>query len=309
MIQFYQENISEENSLIYTITLNPSIDYSVFPSRMSLGQINRSEHELSSYGGKGINVSVMLNNLGVDNVALGFVGGYSGREIVRLLHRRGIRCDFTEVNDDSRINIKIISDAETAVNGKGPFIRLEEEEALLCKLKALDKDDIVILSGSPCESESGKLIENVIAAVSHTRFVADMEGKSLALAIEKKPFLIKPNDEELSALLGRKEMSEEELIAGAVALRGDGVGNVLVSRGKDGAILAADDGNVYKMKSPEIEVISTVGAGDSLLAGFVAGLDRGFPFALGLGIAAGSATAASEEIADGQEVLALLEKF
>ncbi len=295
--------------MIYTITLNPSIDYSVFPEKMSLGRINRSDHELSSYGGKGINVSVMLSNLNVDNVALGFIGGYSGREIVRLLNRRGIKCDFTEVNDDSRINIKIISDTETAVNGKGPFIRLEEEEELLRKLKALNEDDIVILSGSPCESESGRLIENVISAVSHTRFVADMEGKSLALAIEKKPFLIKPNDEELSALFGRQKMSESDIIAAAVSLREEGVGNVLVSRGKDGAILAAEDGNVYKMKSPKIEVISTVGAGDSLLAGFIAGYDRGFEFALGLGIASGSATAASEKIADGQEVLALLQEL
>lgn len=295
--------------MIYTVTLNPSIDYTMYPGRLCPGEINRSEYEAHTCGGKGINVSVMLNNLGVESTALAFVGGFSGQEIERLVRRARIKCDFCEIRDTSRINVKIISDTETAVNGKGPFIRLEEEQRLLEKLSALSEDDTVVISGSAPESESGALLKNVINAVAHTRLIADMEGSALRTAAEKKPYLIKPNYDELCGLFGRTEMDGGEIAAAAARLRQGGVKNVLVSLGEDGALLAAEDGNIYKIRAPKVEAKSAVGAGDSMLAGFLAGEERGAQFALALGTAAGSATAACEGIADGEAVMEIFEKM
>ena len=292
--------------MIYTITLNPSIDYLMYPKSFSAGQINRSEQEIANFGGKWLNVSFVLSALGVKNRALGFAGGFSGREIIRLASRAGIECDFCETAEDSRINVKIISDTETALNGKGPFIRKNEEEALLEKLSGLSEEDTVILSGKGLMSESGELLRSVIGAVSHTRFIADMEGDDLLYAIEKRPFLIKPNIDELLAIFGGDDVSDETIAKYARELQRHGAENVLVSLGGDGAILASDDGKIYRMRAPKIEVKSTVGAGDSCLAGFVAGYERGPQFALSLAMAAGAATAASEGIADTEEILSIL---
>lgn len=295
--------------MIYTLTLNPSVDYSMFPVLFSAGEINRSEEELVSFGGKGINVSAILSRLGVENRALGFVGGFSGKEIERLSRRAGIECDFCEISENSRINVKIISDKETAINGKGPLIREEEEQKLLEKLSALSEEDTVIISGKSPESESGQLLRRVIDAAAHTRLVADMEGEDLLFAIERKPFLIKPNREELEAISGRILSDEGEVARLAAELRARGAKNVLVSLGGDGAILAADDGKIYRARAPRIEVRSTVGAGDSCLAGFIAGYDKGFDFALSLAMAAGSATAASAALAEGEEIMKIFSEM
>lgn len=291
------------DALIYTVTLNPSIDYSMHPSAFCEGGINRSREEFHTFGGKGINVSAMLSALGTENTALGFIGGFSGKEIERLARRRGILCDFCEIREPSRINVKLIYENETAINGKGPFITLEEESALLQKLSSLSADDTVIVSGSAPESESGALLENVISAASETRFIADMEGESLRTAIKHKPYLIKPNEEELASLFGKASLTDEELVSAACELRSGGVGNVLVSRGGKGAFLAADDGRLYKIRAPHVDVLSTVGAGDSFLAGFLAGMAQGFQFALALATASGSATAACTGIADADAVM------
>lgn len=294
--------------MIYTITLNPSIDYSMTVKNMKVSEINRSEEELSVFGGKGINVSAMLKNLGVESTVLGFVGGYTGSEIERLCKRSGLTCDFVKIREDSRINIKITSETETAINGKGPMVYLEEEEELLSKLRGLSSEDTVILSGSPPESESGKLLENILDAISHTRFVADMDGEKMRLAIEKKPYLIKPNEYELAGLFGKEKMSDEELVSAAASIREGGVGNVLLSLGGKGAVLSADDGKIYKIKAPSVSVVNTTGAGDSLLAGFLAAKAQGQEtgFSLALAVAAGSATAACFGIADGESVLSVL---
>jgi len=289
--------------MIYTVTLNPSVDYSMTLPELSVGEVNRSNSESHTYGGKGINVSAMLGNLGVENTALGFIGGFAGREIERLSIRAGIRCDFCEIHDNSRINVKILADRETAVNGNGPFIRLEEEKLLLEKLSALSDNDTVVVSGSSPESESRELLRNVLSAAAHTRLIADMEGELLSVALEKRPFLIKPNEEELCAFFGKDSMEENEIVASARMLMSQGAQNVIVSRGGLGALLVADDGNVYKIRAPRINVKSTVGAGDSFLAGFIAGYENGVQFALALGAAAGSATAACTGIADGAEVM------
>ncbi len=295
--------------MVYTITLNPSIDYLMYPKSFAVGAINRSDCERALFGGKGLNVSFVLSALGVKNRALGFAGGFSGKEIIRLASRAGIECDFCEIADDSRINAKIISDSETAINGKGPFIRQSEEEALLKKLSELSEEDTVILSGKGVDSESGALLCNITEAVSHTRFIADMEGEDLLRAIEKKPFLIKPNRDELLAIFGEEDATDEACAGYACKLQQKGAQNVLVSLGGDGAILASDDGKIYRMRAPRVEVVSTVGAGDSCLAGFVAGYDRGAEFALALAMAAGAATAASEGIADAEEILKILSEM
>ena len=295
--------------MIYTITLNPSIDYSMFPEKFLEGEINRSEAELTTFGGKGINVSAILSRLGVENRALGFVGGFSGKEIERLARRSGIECDFCEISENSRINVKVISDCETAINGKGPFIREGEERELLEKLSALSEEDTVIISGKSPESESGELLTNIIEASAHTRLVADMEGDDLLFAVERKPFLIKPNREELEALFGKTLGDEGKVASFAAELRARGAKNVLVSLGGDGAILAADDGKIYRARAPRVEVKSTVGAGDSCLAGFVAGYDKGFSFALSLAMAAGSATAASTALAEGEEIMRIFSEM
>ena len=289
--------------MIYTVTLNPSIDYSLYPSSFKPGEISRSQFEKYTFGGKGLNVSAILKRLGVENCALGFCGGFSGREIERLVLRAGISCDFCEVFENSRINVKIISEEESAINAAGPVIRLSEEEELLSKLSFLSKEDTVIISGKSPESESGKLLENVIEAASACRLIADMEGKELSLALSTNPFLVKPNKEELAAFFGKENISDEEVCALAKELRALGAQNVLVSLGKDGAILLADDGKTYRAKAPKVDVVSTVGAGDSCLAGFVAGLSRGYTFALLLSMAAGAAMAQSPHLAEAEEIM------
>ncbi len=295
--------------MIYTVTLNPSVDYSVFPERFRAGEINRSEREVHSFGGKGINVSAMLANLGVESTALGFIGGFSGREIERLAMRAGVKCDFCGIGEPSRINVKIISDTESAVNGKGPFICLEEENALLEKLATLTEEDTVIVSGSAPESESGALLKNVLDSTENARLVVDMDGASLKYALTKRPYLIKPNHEELCALFGKAKMSDNEVAAAAAELREEGISNVLVSLGGRGALLASSDGNIYRVAAPQVDVVSTVGAGDSFLAGFLAGEERGAQFALALASAAGSATAACEGIADAADVMGIFARM
>ncbi len=295
--------------MIYTVTLNPSVDYLMHPAAFSAGELNRSEYEKHTYGGKGINVSAMLANLGIENRALGFIGGYSGGEIARLVRRAGIECDFCEISEPSRINVKVCASPETEINGKGPFIRLEEERGLLDKLSLLTDEDTVIISGSAPESESGALLENVLDACGSARLVADMSGRALEAAICRKPYLIKPNITELCELFGVSEMSEAEAAGAARELQSRGVGNVAVSLGAKGALLASDDGNIYRMRAPAIDAVSTVGAGDSFLAGFLAGEKNSPQFALALGVAAGSATASCDGIADGALVMDIFSKM
>ena len=205
--------------------------------------------------------------------------------------------------------MKIISDTETAVNGKGPFIRLEEEQELLNKLSSFSEEDTVVVSGSAPESESGALLQNVLDAADNARLVVDMDGAALKYALTKKPYLIKPNYEELCALFGKAEMSDNEVASAAAELRDEGVSNVLVSLGGRGALLASSDGNIYRVAAPQVDVVSTVGAGDSFLAGFLAGEERGAQFALALAAAAGSATAACERIADAADVMEIFARM
>ncbi|MBR5543214.1 MAG: 1-phosphofructokinase family hexose kinase [Oscillospiraceae bacterium] len=289
--------------MIYTVTLNPSIDYLMYTERFASGAVNRSIREKVNFGGKGLNVSSMLENLGKKSTALGFLGGFTGKEILRLAKCAGINCEFCEISGMSRINVKIYGEEESAINGKGPFITLEEEAALCKKLSALSGDDTVVISGKSAESESGKLLENVLRAAAHTRLVVDMAGEDLTSAIEERPFLIKPNYDEFVSLFGASEMDEETIYRSAEKLLLRGVKNILLSMGERGAMFFSGKGKIYRVRAPKVEVKSTVGAGDSLLAGFLAGYNDGIPLALSLAVAAGSATAGSEGIADGAEVI------
>ena len=254
--------------MIYTITLNPSIDYSMSVKDMSALKINRSEGEVSAFGGKGINVSAMLKNLGVDSTVLGFAGGYTGREIERLCVRQGLFCDFVKIREDSRINVKVISEKECAINGKGPMIYLEEEEELLKKLSAISEEDIVILSGKAPESESGNLLEKVIEAVSHTIFVADMDGASLDFAIEKLNNLLPKTT---TILVDGKEkivLNAEVKVGDTVVLKaGDYVtvdGEVI--KGKSGIDCSAITG---KSIPKEVSIGDFVSSGSILKEGYL----------------------------------------
>mgnify|MGYP004657736577 CR=1 FL=1 len=291
--------------MIYTLTANPSLDYLLYAESFNAGKINRSRSEKLICGGKGINVSVMLSRLGVRNTALGFVGGFVGEEIKRLVRAEGVICGFTEISHNSRINVKIFSESETALNACGPFVSEEEENVLLERLAELGEDDTLVFSGKLAGDSVG-FLEKTLSINRKPKLVVDMEGEDLKKAIEYRPYLIKPNEEELCALFGTDCMDEEKTAAAASKLRREGCENVLVSRGESGAILASDDGNIYRIKAPRGKVISTVGAGDSMLAGFLAGISRGAEYALALGTAAGSATAFSEDLADSETVCRVL---
>ncbi len=292
--------------MIYTITTNPSLDYSMHLARFTEGAVNRSVREDITFGGKGINVSVVLARLGIESVALGFVAGFVGDEIERRVCAEGVACDFVHTEGQSRINVKLYAECESAVNGAGPRISIEDEKLLLKKLKNVGKDDIVILSGASASSEGGNLTENVLEVAKDAKIVVDMEGEALNMALSYRPFLIKPNLEELSGLFPDCDITEDNVAYFASRLRERGAENVLVSLGERGAILAASDGRIYRKEAPKGELKSTVGAGDSMVAGFIGSIEHGFLRALENAVAAGSATAFSEGLASKS---ALLEKI
>ncbi len=296
MVSFRQTK-KEKKAMIYTITTNPSLDYSMYLMRFAEGAVNRSVREDITFGGKGINVSVVLARLGMESTALGFVAGFVGDEIERLVRNEGVMCDFVHTEGLSRINIKLYAEEESAVNGAGPQVSERAEACLLKKLAHVTKDDFVVISGASASSESGNLTENVLKAAQGAKIVADMEGKALETALNYRPFLIKPNLEELSGLFPDCGMTEENVVDCALRLRGRGAENVLVSLGAGGAILAASDGRIYRKEAPQGEVKSTVGAGDSMVAGFISSIEHGFAHALENAVAAGSATAFSEGLA------------
>ena len=253
-------------------------------------------------------MSVVLARLGVESTALGFVAGFTGDEIERLVQNSGVLCDFLHIGGNSRINVKLYCNDESAINGAGPAVVRCDEERLLEKLSRAGENDIVVLSGSPANSESGKLTENILKAACRARIVADMEGESLLSALSYRPFLIKPNREELLALFSKNEMTESEIISAAYELQSRGARNVLVSLGSEGAILVAADGQTYRSAALSGNVKGTVGAGDSMVAGFISGISLGYKRALDISVAAGSATAFSEGLASAETLLECINK-
>ena len=298
--------------MIYTVTFNPSLDYVVQVDDFAVGEINRTRTESIYPGGKGINVSLVLQNLGLPSVALGFTAGFSGAEIERLLQEAGCRCDFIAVKAGySRINTKIISGAETALNGQGPQLSEAELAALFNKLRRLTQDDVLVLAGSIPASLPDNIYEQILELLQPvgTRVVVDATGDLLLKVLKYRPFLIKPNHEELGEFFGRGPLlTEEEILAAAQKLQQQGARNVLVSRGANGALLLDENGKLHKQASPKGTLVNSVGAGDSMVAGFLAGYlqTQDYDVALRLGVAAGSASAFKAWLATREDVEKIL---
>ncbi|MFB5267443.1 1-phosphofructokinase [Paenibacillus enshidis] len=286
--------------MIYTVTLNPSIDYIVEVEDVKLGGLNRMKRDLKLPGGKGINVSRVLKQLGAENTAIGFLGGFTGRFIEDKLREDSIRTDFVTVQGDTRINIKLKHGDETEINGLGPDISQEEAEALLRNLSALHEHDIVILSGSIPPSLGGDFYERLIGACRQAgaEFVIDTTGEALMKALVHKPLLVKPNHHELAELFGVELHTREEIAAYGRKLLESGAQNVLISMAGEGALLITAD-KVYHATVPKGTVKNSVGAGDSMIAGFVGTyVLNGDPLeAFRTGVASGSATAFSDDLA------------
>ncbi|MBY9081102.1 1-phosphofructokinase [Paenibacillus sp. HN-1] len=291
--------------MIYTVTLNPSIDYIVEVEDLKLGDLNRMKRDLKLPGGKGINVSRVLNQLEVGNTALGFLGGFTGRFIDDKLREDGIERDFVFVKDDTRINIKLKAGEETEINGLGPVIEGEEAGKLLDKLAHLQPDDIVILSGSAPPSLGGGFYQELVKACrqSGAEFVIDTTGKALKEALVHKPLLVKPNHHELAELYGVTINSIEEIVLYGRKLLAEGAKHVLISMAGEGALLITEN-EVYRATVPSGTVRNSVGAGDSMIAGFVGTLVlTGDPIeAFRTGVASGSATAFSDDLAVKEEI-------
>lgn len=301
--------------MIYTLTLNPNIDYFMrLQAPAQLGQINRAEREWMLPGGKGVNVSLVLSRLGAPTRALGFVAGECGDLFLSLLRTYRCPADFVRLPcGQTRINVKLEGPDETAFNGKGPDLTPQSLEALVQTLADLSADDTLVLSGNAPANLPAAFDELAqLANARGAKLVVDTAGEPLRRALAFRPFLIKPNADELAELCRAPVPNAEAAASLARTLRAQGVENVLVSLGADGAVLAASDGRVYRAASQgEFAIRSTVGAGDSMLAGFLAGLHdgRGCDGALQLAAAAGTATACSDALAEAAEITAVLPRI
>lgn len=298
--------------MIYTLTYNPSIDYLVFLDELEPGKVNRTRRESYYYGGKGVNVSQVLNELGIENTALGFVAGFSGLEIEAGLQKMGCHTDFVHLpSGHSRINIKIVSNEETQINADGPSIDALSMKALYQKLENINKDDILVFAGSTSSSIGADAFASLIAALPYrdTKFIIDSTGDALLSTLAYHPFLIKPNLDELCDLFHEEfnPTDTDKIINAARELQLRGARNVLISLGSDGGILVTEDGRHYTSQAPNGIVINTVGAGDSMVAGFIAGyLERNdMEDAFIMGICAGSATSFNEGLAKKDDILQL----
>lgn len=294
--------------MIYTVTFNPAIDYVISVPNLKLGAINRTETEDYQIGGKGINVSIILNTLGVKNTALGFIAGFTGEKIKSELEKIGVGTDFiTLEKGTTRINVKIKDNEETEINGAGPDIPQEALDELFNKLSKLKNGDVLILAGSIPKSMHNDIYEKIMETFKDKgiMFVVDATKDLLLNVLKYKPFLIKPNNFELEEIFNTKLDSDEDIIKYAKRLQNEGARNVLVSMGEKGAILIDENGVEHKIDAAKGNAINTVGAGDSMLAGFVAGfLDKkDYNYALKLGCACGSATAFSLNLATYQEIM------
>lgn len=297
--------------MIYTVTLNPSIDYIVRVPSLTLGELNKMDSDMKVPGGKGINVSRILHRLGVDTTALGFLGGFTGEFIFNWLKEEGVNSNFIQIGDDTRINIKIKSHEETEINGRGPMITESEANKLLEQLKALAPNDIVVFSGSKPTSLPNSFYEELVEMVSgkNIPFVMDTTGQDLKRALPYRPLLVKPNKEELSELFQVTIQSKEDVIPYGNKLLELGAQYVIVSMAGEGALLFTKEG-YYEGGSPKGSVKNSVGAGDSMIAGFTGEftISRDPMKAFRLGIACGSATAFSDDLAKKEDIVKLLPK-
>ena len=300
--------------MIYTITFNPALDYISQVDNFEIGKINRTRTEKILPGGKGLNVSTVLKNLEIESTALGFIAGFTGDELKKDIEQRGIKTDFIKVkNGNTRINVKISSKEETALNGNGPEITEENIQELLEKIEKIKKGDIVILAGNIPKCINNNIYEIICKTLeqNNVRFIVDAPKELLMNVLKYKPFLIKPNKEELEETFKEKIETKEDIVSHAKKLQSMGAQNVLISLGGDGAILVTTDNEVYFSKAPKGKVVNTVGAGDSMVAGFIAGYEKNGDFeqAFKMGIATGSASAFSMNLATAEEVASLLKEI
>lgn len=300
--------------MVYTVTFNPAIDYVVHTGEMKLGMTNRSEREEMYFGGKGINVSIVLRELGVDSKALGFTAGFTGEAIEKGLADMGIDTDFVRLeNGNSRINVKIKSEEETELNGQGPDIDDDAVAALFEKLEALRDGDTLVLAGSIPSSLPSDIYERILAKLAgrDIRTVVDATKDLLLNVLKYKPFLIKPNDHELGEMFGVALSTDADIEKYARKLQEMGARNVLISMAGDGAMLIDENGEKHRCGVCKGTVKNSVGAGDSMVAGFTAGIQQGdqldYEYALKLGTAAGGATAFSDGLAQKEKIAELLE--
>lgn len=296
--------------MIYTVTFNPSLDYIVSVEDFKLGMTNRTNSEQMLPGGKGINVSTVLGNLGIENTALGFIAGFTGEEIARRVEAMGVKSDFITIDEGiSRINLKLRSIDGTEINGCGPKISGKAAERLMKKLEVLGEGDILVLAGS---------IPGSMPDDTYRRIMERLEGKGIMIVVdatkdllvnvlEYHPFLVKPNNHELGEIFHVKLGNRASVVPYARKLQEMGALNVLVSMAGEGAVLAAQDGSIYEAPAPKGRLVNGVGAGDSMVAGFVAGWmeKKEYRHAFNMGISAGSASAFSEFLATREEVEAV----
>lgn len=294
--------------MIYTVTFNPALDYIVALDELKTGSVNRTSAEQILPGGKGINVSIVLNNLGFENTALGFVAGFTGREIEERLINQGCKTEFIRVEDGiSRINVKIKAEKETEINGTGPEIASKELELLFRRIDRMTDGDVLVLAGSIPSTIPDSIYSEILERLENkdVKCVVDATGDLLLNVLKYKPFLVKPNKHELAEMFDTDIETEYDIIAYALKLKELGAMNVLVSMAGDGAVLIDETGQVHRSPAPEGKVVNSVGAGDSMVAGFIAGYleKREYEHAFKMGIASGSASAFSKYLATKDEVL------
>lgn len=298
--------------MIYTVTFNPSLDYVIQVDKLVPGEINRTTHEAVYPGGKGNNVSVILSNLGHSSKALGFTAGFTGEALENMLKEFGCDTAFIRLPEGStRINVKINAGEETEINGQGPVITKEAQSALFEQLDALKEEDILVLAGSIPNTLPSDIYERILEHLQGRgiHFVVDATKDLLLKVLKYHPFLIKPNNHELGEMFGVTLKTRDEIVAYAKKLQEMGAENVLVSMAGDGAILLTEDGIIYKAKPPKGKVLNSVGAGDSMVAGFLTGyLNTGeYEKAFRLGVVTGSATAFQYWLATKEDIVALME--
>lgn len=293
--------------MIYTVTFNPSLDYIVDVNNFKLGRVNRTTKEIIYAGGKGINVSMVLKNLGFDSTALGFLAGFTGKEICRLMEEQGVNADFIEVKEGlSRINLKLRSNEESEINGQGPAIKEKDIRSLYEKLDKLQYGDVLVLAGSIPSVMPQSMYMDIMKYMEEKdlNIVVDATKDLLVNVLKYHPFLVKPNNHELGEIFGVELEEKKDVIVYAKKLKEMGAKNVLVSMAGAGAVLVAEDGSIYESEAPKGKVVNSVGAGDSMVAGFLAGYlqTRDYREAFKLGVCTGSASAFSEKLATKEEV-------
>lgn len=312
VVNFNQLN-GKGGALIYTITFNPSLDYIASCEDFRLGETNRVSKEIIFPGGKGINVSIVLSNFGLDTTALGFLAGFTGEEIKRLIVEKGIRNEMIPISAGfSRINVKLRSKEESELNGMGPVIDDEAIAKLYAKLDQLTSDDILCLAGSIPSSMPSTMYSDIMKHLEGKgiRIVVDATKDLLMNVLKYRPFLIKPNNHEIGELFGVRLTKREEVVPYAKQLQEKGAVNVLVSMAGEGAVLIDENGEVYQSEAPKGTVVNSVGAGDSMVAGFIYGYLKygNYSEAFRYGLATGSASAFKEELASLEDVEELYKK-